>query len=152
MPASDTPTTASPDRVNELYWDSDTSVEEIVKELDISRRALYTAVRPVSAGRSCQECGERMVFANRTRRESGAATCLSCGAEFNAAKRSDSERASTPRRDPDHIGVPLPNRHSRGGMRASLAGVDPDRAIKVVGAAFLGVVLGVTTARIIQDL
>ncbi len=66
---------------NELYWDSDTPIAEIAERLDLSRRALYDAVQPLSAGERCGRCGGDLLFANRSSRKSGFATCAECGAE-----------------------------------------------------------------------
>ena len=35
---------------NRLYWETEQSVADIAQQLDISRRALYGAVRPLPAG------------------------------------------------------------------------------------------------------
>jgi predicted RNA-binding Zn-ribbon protein involved in translation (DUF1610 family) len=68
---------------NRLYWESDTSVAEIAEQLDISRRALYSAVEPLSAGRPCPNCGGALVFENRSARAADHATCAACGAEMD---------------------------------------------------------------------
>ena len=67
--------------LNRLYWESDLSVSEIADRLDISRRALYDGIEPLPAGRPCPECGEELVFRNRTAAENREAECPECGHE-----------------------------------------------------------------------
>ena len=67
--------------VNRRYWGSDASVAEIAEELGISRRALYGAIQPESAGAECTECGGELVYPNRTSRSSGIGQCSDCGTE-----------------------------------------------------------------------
>ena len=66
---------------NRLYWDSETSVGDIANQLGISRRGLYEAIEPKSAGLPCSECGSDMLFANRSALASGTARCPSCDQE-----------------------------------------------------------------------
>ncbi len=65
---------------NRLYWESDASVADIANRLELSRRALYDAVRPLPAGERCADCGGELAWANRSARAAGTAICLSCGA------------------------------------------------------------------------
>lgn len=69
------------EEVSRLYWETDVSVGEIATQLDISRRALYTALRPLPAGERCSECGGELVFMTRSARAEGAAECVACGHE-----------------------------------------------------------------------
>lgn len=71
--------------VNRLYWESDASVAEIADRLGISRRALYQALKSLPAGVRCPECGADLVFANRSSRSAGAATCPACALEEDIA-------------------------------------------------------------------
>jgi hypothetical protein len=80
---------------NRLYWESDTSVAEIAEQLDISRRALYSAVEPLSAGRPCPSCGGELVFENRSSRATDHATCAACGAETDIDPNEPVEPATT---------------------------------------------------------
>ena len=73
------------DEVSRLYWETDASVGEIAAELDISRRALYAALRPLPAGERCTECGGELVFMTRSARTEGAAECAACGREQDVA-------------------------------------------------------------------
>jgi hypothetical protein len=73
------------DEVSRLYWETDVSVGEIAAQLDISRRALYAALRPLPAGERCAECGGELVFMTRSARAEGAAECIACGREQDVA-------------------------------------------------------------------
>ena len=64
--------------LNRLYWDSDDSVGDIADRFDLSRRALYDVIEPQPTGYACPECGDELVFRNRTARDTGEAECLAC--------------------------------------------------------------------------
>jgi len=68
-------------QVNRLYWESDTSVNQIGEELGLSKGALYGILRPLPAGLPCIKCGEEMAYPNRTARDKGFVACSSCGYE-----------------------------------------------------------------------
>ena len=68
-------------RANALYWDSDTSVNDIADELDLSKGALYGMIRPRETGLACPECGGPLQYANRTARDKGMVSCPECGFE-----------------------------------------------------------------------
>ena len=125
---------------NRLYWESDTPIAEIADRLDLSRRALYEAVQPVSAGVRCDRCGGELEYGNRSARKSGYAVCAACGAE----EMVDPEAASTARAAPQLEVVPGERPESvRYDMRA------PDlrhRAVVLGGAAIAGVALGSVAA------
>lgn len=134
--------------INQLYWDSDRTVDEIVDELGIGRNTLYSAVRPQPAGASCPDCGEGLVFTNRSNRSSSTATCRTCGREVDLADElPEPEIGRTAARDPhrhDH-------RHETDAgwsrWRDELAAVPAERAVMIGGAAVLGLVLGAVAAR-----
>jgi hypothetical protein len=63
---------------NRLYWETDESVANIAAQLELSRRALYDAVRPRLAGVNCPQCGSAMVFENRSGRHADHAVCQQC--------------------------------------------------------------------------
>jgi len=67
--------------VNRLYWESDTSVNQIGEELGLSKGALYGILRHQPAGLPCIRCGEEMAYPNRTARDKGFVACSSCGYE-----------------------------------------------------------------------
>ncbi len=78
------------DEANRLYWDSDASVASIAQELGWSRRALYDAIEPLPIERTCDVCGTPLVYANRSARASGSATCAACASrEAESASRED---------------------------------------------------------------
>lgn len=64
--------------INRLYWETETSVADIAERLDVSRRALYDAIEPISAGKTCPVCGTMLQYANRSARESGQGACFVC--------------------------------------------------------------------------
>lgn len=68
-------------RANDLYWDSEASVNDIAERLDLSKGTLYGMIRPRAVGLSCPECGDELEYANRTARDKGYVTCPSCGLE-----------------------------------------------------------------------
>jgi len=69
------------EQVNRLYWESDESVNQISDELGLSKGGFYGLIAPLPAGLPCPECGEEMVFPNRTAREKGFLACPQCGME-----------------------------------------------------------------------
>src|SRR5687768_4372993 len=135
------------ERANELYWNSDRTVEEIVKELQVSRSALYSAIRPQDAATACPECGDAMVFTNRSNREAHTATCPGCATEAPASDAPASE--SVPRgaeRAPRLGSLPLDR------WRGQLAAVPRERVAMVGGAAVLGVMVGAFAARMVREM
>lgn len=68
-------------RANELYWESDESVNQIADDLELSKGTLYGMIHPRKAGLPCPECRAGMVFANRTARDKGLLNCPECGLE-----------------------------------------------------------------------
>jgi hypothetical protein len=66
------------ERANELYWRSDLSVNSIAEELDLSKGALYGAIRPEPSGLGCPLCGDEVGYANRTAKERGSLECPTC--------------------------------------------------------------------------
>jgi hypothetical protein len=115
---------AQASEANRLYWDTDSSVGDIANQLGVSRRALYEAIEPRSAGVPCSECGTETVFANRSALANGSARCPSCEAEIEvpAARM---ERISEPRV-----------------VTAVANGRDRSFAVGVGSAALVGVVVG----------
>lgn len=68
-------------RANDLYWDSEESVNDIAERLDLSKGTLYGLIRPRASGLDCPDCGTELEYPNRTAREKGFLTCPSCGLE-----------------------------------------------------------------------
>lgn len=75
-----------PRRVNERYWSSDDSVNQIAVELELSKSALYAMIAALPAGRACPGCGREAAFANRTARDRGRLSCAPCGWEGTRAE------------------------------------------------------------------
>ena len=68
-------------RANDLYWNSDASVNRLAHELDLSKGSLYEILAPYPAGIPCP-CGEgELTYANRTAREKGFVSCGVCALE-----------------------------------------------------------------------
>jgi hypothetical protein len=122
---------------NRLYWETETPVADIAARFDLSRRALYEAVRPLSAHAACPECEEPLFFENRLARRTRKASCLACGAHVEVESTAprpgpahhtgrDESRTGSPR------GRPTDDRSSE--RRA--------RAVLLSGAALAGVALG----------
>ena len=68
-------------KANQLYWESDESVNQIGEELGLSKGVLYGLLEALPAGLPCPGCGEEMVFPNRTARDKGFLACPECGME-----------------------------------------------------------------------
>ncbi len=73
------------EEANRLYWQSDQSVNQIGEALDLSKGVLYGLIAALPAGLPCPECGEEMVFPNRTARDKGFLACPDCGMEEEEA-------------------------------------------------------------------
>ncbi|HAT37201.1 MAG TPA: hypothetical protein DCS75_01825 [Gemmatimonadetes bacterium] len=103
MHASDvTPEIAA--HANELYWGSDRSVNHIAEELDLSKGALYTALKVLSSGRSCPLCGDEVGWPNRTARDQDKLHCASCawsGSESQTTSYVNTDRFKEARQDKD---------------------------------------------------
>jgi hypothetical protein len=137
--------THDPDIVeaNRLYWETDESVASIADRLDVSRRALYDAVQPLSAGTSCVSCGGELAFENRSSRKLGVAICPSCGAEQHLGAVEPVSAAA--RADTPQLGVVRDDVESAHVLDLS----DPElrhRAVMLGGAAIAGVAIGTVAA------
>ena len=77
-------------RANELYWESDKSVNQIADELELSKGMLYGMIRPLPAGLPCPRCSSDLEYANRTARERGLISCRTCTLELDAAQAQSS--------------------------------------------------------------
>lgn len=69
------------DRANDLYWRSGASVNQLTRELDLSKGALYEIITPMAADLPCPCGGGEMAYTNRTARERGFVSCTTCGLE-----------------------------------------------------------------------
>jgi len=160
------------EQANDLYWNSDRTVEQIAADLGMSRRAVYTATNPLPAGTACTQCEEPLVFANRTARAANLASCPACGLEVSVSEKSGAaegsgalpgaeDRPSPPPPTPAEmlaqaVGtnsgvVEVPGPHSRWEqIKEDLSAVQPERAAKIGGAAALGVALGAAAVKAIK--
>jgi predicted RNA-binding Zn-ribbon protein involved in translation (DUF1610 family) len=66
-------------KANELYWGSESSVNQIAEELDLSKGVLYGIIRPRPSGLACPDCGQEVMYPNRTAKERKLVACASCG-------------------------------------------------------------------------
>ena len=93
------------DQANELYWRSGQSVNQIAETMDLSKSGLYALIRPLPAKRACPECGEGLVFLNRTTEQKTIGCCPECGYEGEAPEAGSETRppgseARPPKRPP----------------------------------------------------
>lgn len=130
-------------KLNDLYWTSSQTVDEIVDELGVGRNTLYASVRPLPAGEICRTCGNQIVFTNRTGRASGLGVCEGCGLEATVGDETPlgggSKRTSPPDRAP---------RWSQ--WRDEVASVAPERAALIGGAAALGIIAGAVAVKALR--
>lgn len=152
MPGAHTSESSHAETINELYWNSENTVDEIVETLGIGRNTLYSSVRPQPAGASCPDCGRPLVFTNRSNRSSGTATCQACGMETEVAEQiagpEPGSRGADFARD-GHAHAP------EGGWsrwREDLVAVAPERAAMIGGAAALGMVMGAVAVRAVREM
>jgi RNase P subunit RPR2 len=161
-PNSESPDQSRDERINDLYWHSDRTIAEITSQMGLSRNALYTSIHPVAARATCAECRERLVYTNRTRRDTGLASCRACGAEADLQAAPAAQGALTDGFAPKSAGGRSGRDEtdswdtSRGEAswsrwREDLAAVEPERYALVGGAAALGVMLGAAAARALRD-
>lgn len=156
---------AQHERANLLYWNSSETVDRIAEQLGMSRNALYASVRPLPAGVECPECGEELVFPNRTSRLAGRALCASSGgtfavADLPAAGSRPRRTGAAPRRagsgsdsgyeGRDDEGYAEAGRAALGGLREGLAAVEPQRAALIGGAAVMGALAGVAAVSLLR--
>lgn len=138
-----------PERANRMYWNSSDTVERISEQLGMSRNALYASVQPEPAGAECPDCGEELVFPNRTSRTAGRALCLACD---RSVSLEDLPAAPAPARPRPRLHEDVPEgRGARlAGLRDGLAAVEPQRAAMIGGAAVLGAVAGVAAVNLLR--
>lgn len=153
MPDVHTSESSITETINELYWNSDHTVDDIVNELGIGRNTLYSSVQPQPAGASCPDCGTRLVFTNRSNRNHDLATCRDCGIEVDLAEGqpgAEIDRAEPEAVSHGHHGDEHEVGWSR--WRNDLAGVAPERVAMIGGAAVLGVMFGAVAARAVREM
>lgn len=157
MPNIETAAGARHEEANHLYWHSDRTVDEIVTDLGIPRSTLYTEIHAISAGTSCPQCGNRMLFTNRSNRSANRAVCGVCGTQ--ALKPASTELEVPIEEAPDVWQSPERNRAQEDEVtdrlsrwREDLAAVAPQRAAMVGGAAAAGVLVGAAAARAVRGM
>jgi hypothetical protein len=128
------------DDANRMYWDEEAPVAEIAERLDLSRRALYDALKPIGANVPCSNCGANLQFGNRSARRAGIAACPACGLEQTIGEPVAQNQETAPTFSVLSREAPPSDRPD---MRT------PDlrhRAIVIGGAAIAGVALGTVAA------
>ena len=115
--------------------------------LGLSKGVLYGLIHPFPAGLPCPECGEEMVFPNRTARDRGFLACPECGMEEEeAAVNAYWEGAAETGGDADIPGT-LAMRAGQAVQRAvgtgkeKVAAMTPRNRI-LAGTALLGIAAG----------
>jgi len=151
MADADTGIDSLADRINELYWESDQTVDEIVDELGIGRNTLYSAVRPQPAGANCPHCGAPAMYTNRSNRNANTATCSGCGSEVDLAATPEGTEIEASAPEAGGRRMPEPDAGWTR-WREELAAVAPERAAMIGGAAALGVVFGAVAARAVREM
>lgn len=68
-------------QANEQYWNSDAGVNQLARDLELSKGALYEIIAPLPAGVPCPQGDGELAFTNRTARERGFVSCPACGLE-----------------------------------------------------------------------
>ena len=144
------------DQANELYWRSGQSVNQIADAMDLSKSGLYALIRPLPVGRNCPDCGDALVFSNRTTEHKAIASCLACeyvgeapapASEMKAPKRRRARRATPSAQPPVGPGSDLdtgtgetPARETNGrrGLRSNRV---------LWGSVLLGVAAGLYVTR-----
>ena len=125
--------------LNDLYWNSDKTIDEIVAEQGIGRNTLYSAIEPLPAGETCDRCDGALLYANRSRRSAGVKRCAECGAE------TDASHPHTRHRPPEERARAL----SR--WQSEVVTVPRRRAAMIGGAAALGAFMGAAAVRTLHD-
>ncbi|HIF08340.1 MAG TPA: hypothetical protein EYQ64_15800 [Gemmatimonadetes bacterium] len=142
------------DRATELYWRSAQSVNQIAETMDLSKSGLYALIRPMQADRPCPECGEGLIFPNRTAQQKGIGSCLECeyvdgarpDAEATAAQKLSVEAAGSPE-DTDPAG-PGTDLEAVGSASVQGPGRRASRSNRVLlGVVLLGVAAGLYATR-----
>lgn len=119
-------------RANDQYWNSDAGVNQLARELDLSKGTLYEILAPLPAGLPCPHGDGELGFANRTARERGFVSCPACGLEDEKKRVLDAlahappaEAPSAPADTPPAPASPPAPSHSLGTLLAvtALAGV-----------------------------
>ena len=106
-------------RANELYWDTERSVNQIADELDLSKGALYAALEPKASGLGCPLCGDEVGWPKRTAKERDQLDCATCDWDGSSDETTSYTAVSAPPPTP-----PTAKRRLRRRDRASEAPTD----------------------------
>ncbi|MCY3548516.1 MAG: hypothetical protein OXH51_01870 [Gemmatimonadetes bacterium] len=68
-------------QANDRYWNSDAGVNQLARDLELSKGTLYEIIAPLPADVPCPQCDGELAFTNRTARERGFVSCPACGLE-----------------------------------------------------------------------
>ena len=132
------------ERANDLYWRSGASVNQLTRELDLSKGALYEIITPMPADLRCPCGGGEMAYSNRTARERGFVSCATCGLEDEEEHIRDylEEQDSTSALELAGADPGLP--HSRGDPRTEAPTEPPSRNPEklLVASALAGLAVG----------
>lgn len=118
-------------KANELYWESDESVNQIAEDLELSKGTLYSVIQPLPTGLACPECGDELLYPNRTARERGMVGCPTCGFEGEEEEARPAERDEESR-----------ERTSGTPVLSAWDAMDAERKRTLVGGALLGAAAG----------
>jgi hypothetical protein len=132
-------------RLNELYWNSGRTIDDIVAELGVSRNTLYSSLEPLLTGHTCTGCDGVLVFTNRTNRTAGMATCERCGSETDLSEDAPGARADS--------GGTRSSASPRqiGSLGSEGMEIDPRRAAMIGGAATIGALVGYAAIRSLRS-
>lgn len=86
-------------KANELYWESDRSVNQIADDLELSKGALYGIIEPETSGLGCPLCGDDVVYSNRTAKDKGMLDCPTCDWDGTKEETVDSVESAAPMAD-----------------------------------------------------
>lgn len=128
-------------RANELYWNSDESVNGIAEDLDLSKGALYERITPLPSGLPCPGCSTEMAFPNRTARDRGFLACPNCGLEEDEREVREEWKEASARRPSDRAVVVTPGDGSSARTPAPTQSAETRRI--VAGVALLGMAAGI---------
>ena len=139
------------DRANELYWRSKQSVNQIAEAMDLSKSGLYALIRPLPAGGGCPECGEGLVFPNRTTNNKAIASCPGCeyvgdvpapGSEVAPPKRRAARRRTAGAHPEGKAGSDLQSEPDGSALRKSRGGRSWKSNRVLWGSVLLGIAAG----------
>ena len=134
---------APQDRANRLYWESDETVADVARQLEMSQSTLYAAVEPRPTGIACSRCGAATHYLNRTGRAAGEAVCSACGSVTQAGAEATRAVAA-----PDASAEGATDKLRR--FKEDLSAVPAERAALIGGAAALGVAVGAAAVKVVR--